>query len=402
MRRSFVRRAAMGVAFALLASSAARAADVTLRGTLLTTDFEPQAVQVVRLGGGGVEVIDTKSGRPTTLPLDRVLRIDVGDAPAVADGSRSQEGFTFVFRDGQRWVGTPGELKGDNLEFRPRDGEAKLVPLTALGSIVSRAGSATPTAGGAATADELLLANGDVATGVISASTADNVTLATSDGTPMSVDWANVRGVRFAVTGGAINAAPPAAFRLSLVDGRVIDGQSLKLDEEGLRLTSADAATIVPASQVVSIENRNGKARLLANVPPATASNEPYFPSQGVDGGSASSNAASVVTIAGRTTRSALVARPHSVMTWPLDGTAKTFVTRYGIPEGRPLADVTVRVKLDDAVVHEQAHVRAGQLSELIRVPLGAAKSLALEVDFGDTYDVQDDLHWVEPALLVD
>ena len=89
-------------------------------------------------------------------------------------------------------------------------------------------------------------------------------------------------------------------------------------------------------------------------------------------------------------------------MRWSLDGAAKTFVARYAIPEGRSVADVTVRIKLDDKIVFERAHVHSGPPSDFVQLPLGGAKSLTLEVDFGETFDVQDDLYWIEPALLSD
>jgi hypothetical protein len=61
---------------------------------------------------------------------------------------------------------------------------------------------------------------------------------------------------------------------------------------------------------------------------------------------------------------------------------------------------VTVRVKLDDQVVHEQQNVRAGALSPVVLVDLGEAKELTLEVDFGANIDSEDRLNWIEPALL--
>jgi hypothetical protein len=391
-------------AIALLLPSIALAADAPLRGTLLLDDFEPRAVQVVRISTSGVEIIDGQGGKRQTLPLDRLLRIDATDArPADAGRQRAQEGFAFVFRDGQRWSGTPGELKGDDLEFKPLSGEIKLVPLKSLAAVVSLKSPVTAqNTATAATADELLLANGDVASGVVSASTATNVTLTTADGTALPVDWTNVRAVRFAATGaGSAAASPPAGFRVSLADGGVLDGQSLELDENGLRLrTGGEEAMKFSIADVTSIESRGGKARLLANVPPTEARHEPYFPPSGSASLPPAANAVGPLSFAGRAVRSFIPARPRSVMSWSLDGTARTFATRYGIAEGRPLADVTVRVRLDDQVVHERAHVRAGALSQLLKLPLGTARTLTLEVDFGDTYDVQDDFHWVEPALL--
>jgi hypothetical protein len=45
--------------------------------------------------------------------------------------------------------------------------------------------------------------------------------------------------------------------------------------------------------------------------------------------------------------------------------------------------------------------VRAGVVSPVVLVELPAsAKTLILEVDYGDALDVEDRLNWLEPALL--
>ena len=59
-----------------------------------------------------------------------------------------------------------------------------------------------------------------------------------------------------------------------------------------------------------------------------------------------------------------------------------------------------MRIRLDGNVVHEKPHVTAGEMSRVILVPLKSAKTITLEVDFGDNYGVQDKLDWIEPALV--
>lgn len=391
------------IAIASAVSSATPAAK-TFRGTLLADDFEPRAVRVTRLDDQSLSYVEDKSEKVGTLPLARVIRLDAPAVTNAATSSRqSQQGFLFIFRDGQRWLGAPGTLKGDDLEWRPTAGAPKLVPLKSLAAVISMKADAASIAATATvpTADEVLLANGDVASGVVSASTATAVTLAATDGANADIDWANVRSLRFALTG-AVAPAAPAPFRVSFADGRVIDAASVQLDDNGLRMVVAtgDAPQQFDAAQIIGIEHRGGRARMLCNLAPAERTQSPYFPS--TIKAPLAEPAAGNISIGGRAVRSSILARPLSVLRWSLDGTTKTFVTRYGIPDGRPLADCIVRVRLDGKVVHEQQHVKAGALSQLLKVPLGAAKSLTLEVDFGDTYDVQDDLRWVEPALLPD
>ena len=73
---------------------------------------------------------------------------------------------------------------------------------------------------------------------------------------------------------------------------------------------------------------------------------------------------------------------------------------QYAVDDRLARADMTVRIKLDDKVVHEKQAVRAGALSPVIVADLAGAKRLTLEVDYGGGTDVQDRLVWLEPALL--
>ena len=93
----------------------------------------------------------------------------------------------------------------------------------------------------------------------------------------------------------------------------------------------------------------------------------------------------------------------YSRLTFPLDGKTYTaFRTRYAIdPDARQgVADVTVRIKLDDKVLSERQHFQAGELSPPIVLDLNNARTLTLEVDFGANLDAEDRLNWIEPALL--
>ena len=95
----------------------------------------------------------------------------------------------------------------------------------------------------------------------------------------------------------------------------------------------------------------------------------------------------------------------YSRLSFPLDGkTYAAFRTRYAIdppPDvNQSVVDVTVRVKVDNKVVHEQAHVRTGTLSPVVTLDVAGARLLTLEVDYGDHLDSGDHLDWIEPALL--
>ena len=102
----------------------------------------------------------------------------------------------------------------------------------------------------------------------------------------------------------------------------------------------------------------------------------------------------------GKTFRRAIGVHAYSRLVFPLDGQYAAFRTQYAVDERLGRADMTVRVKLDDKVVHEKQNVRAGTLSPVITGDLAGAKTLTLEVDYGGGTDVQDRLVWLEPALL--
>ena len=109
------------------------------------------------------------------------------------------------------------------------------------------------------------------------------------------------------------------------------------------------------------------------------------------------------LTVAGRSFTRGIGVHSYSRLVYELDGKRyKAFRTRYGINDKLSLADVTVRIKLDDRLVHEKRGVKAGELSPVVVVELGDAKRLVLEVDYGGRIDTQDRLNWLEPALLRD
>src|SRR6185369_8072980 len=72
----------------------------------------------------------------------------------------------------------------------------------------------------------------------------------------------------------------------------------------------------------------------------------------------------------GRTFSRGIGVHSYSRLTYEIDSSQwPAFRTQYAIDAGRggeprSLADVTVRIKLDDRVVHEQAHIRPGDLSQ--------------------------------------
>jgi hypothetical protein len=90
----------------------------------------------------------------------------------------------------------------------------------------------------------------------------------------------------------------------------------------------------------------------------------------------------------------------YSKLVFNIPPGCQSFRTQYAIDGDAPWANVTVRVKLDDRVAYEKANIIAGQLSPVVTLDLTGFKMLTLEVDYGENYDVQDRLDWIEPAFL--
>ena len=63
------------------------------------------------------------------------------------------------------------------------------------------------------------------------------------------------------------------------------------------------------------------------------------------------------------------------------------------IPDG-------ARILVDGRQVWEKKNVKAGPVSAPAILDIAGHKSLTLEVDYGENYDVQDRFNWIEPALL--
>jgi hypothetical protein len=384
--------AALGVA--AMTCALANAADKAPAGhTVTLDDFSRVSVALEAIDDRDVR--GKAAGASFDVPAGRLLSID---RPSVAAVDLSGW-FVVTRRDGQRLVGKPGEIRDDAIVLRTRSLGETAVPLPAIASIDAADGkhAAPPTP--ASAQDELRLTNGDVLQGIVASSTAEAVTVQSADGQSVPVEWRNVRRLRFAQT---TDATKPAAgqVRVGLSDGTRVVASDLKLANGRVTFKLDGRACDVAMADVARIENLAGNVRLLADVAPSTVEATPYFPSSlGRPTGEANDRARSIVATGDAA--SAIVARPRSVMTWSLAGTsAARFHARYLIPPGLPQADVTIRVRADDRVLFERANVRSGETPAPIDVELGTAKSLTLEVDYGERYDVQDEFYWLDAALV--
>jgi hypothetical protein len=156
----------------------------------------------------------------------------------------------------------------------------------------------------------------------------------------------------------------------------------------------------VDLSAVTSIEQMNGpiswltQHRLVQNIyRPFFAENFPARFDRSVDGNQ---------TIHERFSQfhHGIGCHSFSKLVYDLDGTYAAFRTQFVVDSDSPLADVTVRILLDDKAVVERKNLKAGRIESPIVVPLNNAKKLSLEVDYGENYATEGRFAWLDPALL--
>ena len=393
---------AVAIAIAIATPAVARAEG----WSVTTADFRSEPVTLRGLSPAGVHVSAVDGSSDRTVPLDRFVSAQRGGAaaaPAVAAK------FTLALSDGDRLVGEPVGVAGESLTWAEPLLGAVPVPFARLVAMGRGGTVAVPSGDDRPKQDVVTLANGDTVAGVFSGAAPGKLTVQPADGSPTDVPLAGVAKVVFASTGGA----PPAthAFRVRLADGSAVTASAVDLAGDlpastvALTLPGGRVPVRVRLADVLGIEQLNGPVGWLSSRTPAESVQVPYlggampWPARfdaAVDG--------SPLTSDGRPVAHGIGVHAYSRVTFPVDPGWSAFRTQYAIDSRRDvprlLADVTVRVKLDGRVVYEQAHVRAGGPSPVVRVDLNGAKTLTLECDYGPDGDTQAHLNWLEPALL--
>lgn len=384
------------LAVSLLAATAARAQDAW---TLTTADFRNASVSLKGIDGTGVRVTDPSTNSDRVVSMDEFLQLE----RPVGDSSQSGK-FVLHMTGGDQLAGEPVSIAGEDLVWNnPAAGEVR-VPMSRV-SALTRPGQRPGDR--RANEDVVTLSNGDAVRGIIAGIEGGKVSVQRPDTTePLPVPVESIARIQFAATAapGAV-AGDARSFRIRLADGSSLPARAVNLADAKLSVDLGDGKPRpMDLSRVAAIEQVNGPAAWLSGRPPAQSRYAPFFGSSqeyparmdaAVDGGRE-------LRFGGKTFRRAIGVHSYSSLSWPLDGKYAAFRTQYAVDERLPHADMTVRVKLDERIVHEKRNVRAGTLSPVINLPLGGAKTLTLEVDFGAGTDVQDRLVWLEPALLKD
>ena len=352
--------------------------------TATTSDFSSISGTLESVGETGV-TLRTAGGELRELPLDALARLE--NAASTATPAKRPP-FVLHLRNGDRLGGSVVGLDDVAMTMQLADFGPVRVPLAALMAVEwGEVATGRPWRTPAPPADEVVLANGDRLTGFLSKIEEQRWTLSADDGTETPIDAAAVRGVRIADSGLPAPASA-ARFRAGLADGSVLGLDDLRLVGGRFSLAYLGARATMEATGLVWIEPVGGPVTWLGDLAPVEQSHVPYL------------GEAAGAPIEGLPTGRGFAVRSRSQLTFDVPAGSSQFRVQYRVPPANALADVDVRILLDGKVAHERAGLRPCDAPDPVLLDLNGATSLTLEVDYGKGLDVQDELHWIDPALL--
>ncbi len=359
----------------------------------MTADLRTEAATLKSIDAAGVHVIVNAAER--VVPLGQFVELS-RSLPLVPLSGR----FALQLAGGDRIGGEPVGVRGEQLIWKSPvvgDTEVSMRLLTGLtrpdGAIRDERRKD----------DVVTLSNGDTVHGTVADFSPTKITLQTDSG-PSDVPLDSLVSIAFASTAPGGHDKP--GFRIRLDDGSSLLGSEVTADDAAIALTlpGKGGARSIDLAHVTGIEQVNGPVSWLSSRVPSQSVYVPYLGSgQSYPARMNTNYAGQPIFFKDRQYLRGIGVHSYSKLVYPLDGkTYSAFRTRYAIdPDARGgVADVTVRIKLDDKVVHEREHFRAGELSPAVVVSLNGATSLTLEVDYGANMDSEDRLNWIEPALL--
>ncbi len=218
------------------------------------------------------------------------------------------------------------------------------------------------------------------------------------DGKSRQLKWAKVAGLVFKLLPPATNDSPYQI--VDFVSGQHLSGQVTNLSADSLQMETIWKQQIeLLRSQVARISVKNGRMRSLVELTPSHAEQvgyldlvRPYQTNKSFTG--------SPLQIGDEKYAEGLCTHSHTVLDYDLGGGFSQFRSAVGLQkEDGDQGHVIVRVRVDGVAKFEESLV-GGQPAKAISIDLTGAKTLQLEVDFGDGFDVADHLVWGTPVLL--
>ena len=366
---------------------------------------------------GRLIALSAKQGATLATEGDQRMRLAVDDIVRIAAAPRPKlarpRGFTVVLSQGDLLHGLLGEGDAESLVIETVDVGRISLPLDLVVRIdAARAEEATyrdsvEWLDRAASADEdrILLTNGDVVRGFITAISADGISIEGTLGETL-IPRATIVAARFTAPTASHPASPyqvvslQSSGRLTLREidwsGDVVKG-----------ISPGGGEVLIEAQRILDVELFGGKWEWLSHHTPISFQHTPMLAtsklavSQGWDYVRDRNVLGKPLRVAGKTYRHGLGVHSRATLTFDLKGKYREFVTAYGMDDDSGAhADVSVSILVDGRPRHDRQHIRRGKLHEAIRLDVAGAKRIELIVDFGDNGDIQDRFNWIEPALI--
>jgi hypothetical protein len=356
---------------------------------LTDSQFQTSQVSIDSIDSAGIH------SDSSVIPWQTIVEITRPGAPTPAPAGR----LSLIFQSGDHLAGDPASFNGDTLQWNaaiPQIGQIS----SPVGSLVGIAKPAftPPDLDQTRTDDVIHLANGDAVHGIVTQIAAGAVTIQTTDGTSTPITWDSINAVLFSGS-----PSPPAhrAFRIRFAGDQAITVPDVSMSSSTLTLTLDDHSTrtLDPAA-VSSIEQLNGPVTWLTSLKPSANIYKPFFSEDFPTRFDRTVADAKPITEKYPAFHHGIGCHSYSKLTYDLDPAWSTFRTQFAIDSNSPLADVTVRIYLDDKCAFEKKNVKAGRIFQPVMLPLSGAKTISLEVDYGENYATEDRFVWLDPALM--
>lgn len=360
--------------------------------SLTTSDFNNQQVSITSITDDAMQILSA-GGATAPVALDKLLvleRANVSPLPAAK--------FRVFLANDEQITGDPMEMKGEDLLFKTAALGTLNLPLKQVTALV-RSGVSIGELPPDRTEDQITLANGDVVKGIIAEIAVTSVSIQRNGGETIEVPMESISRIVLASAGGESTTAA-RSFRVTLSDGTSITSPVVQLDGSRLLVQAFGGRQAIPVAAVKSVEQVNGPVVWASGLTPLEEVQTPYHGDRPRKSQRNATVLGQPIRFASQSFARGIGVHSFSRLTYTVDPSYHVFRTQYAIDGELPYADVTVRIKLDDKVVHEQKNVRAGKLSSVVSFEVTGAKTLTLEADYGENYDVQDRLNWIEAAFL--
>lgn len=218
------------------------------------------------------------------------------------------------------------------------------------------------------------------------------------DGQTRQLNWAKVAGLVFKLPPPATN---DASYQIiDFVSGQHLSGHCTSLSSETFQMETLWKQTLeFPRSQVARISVKNGRMQPLVGLSPSHVEQvgyldlvRPYQTNKSFTGSS--------LQIGDEKYSEGLCTHSHTILDYDIAAGFSQFRSDVGLQkDDGDQGHVVVRVRVDGVAKFEET-IAGGQPAKSVSIDLTGAKTLQLEVDFGDGFDVADHLVWGSPVLL--